>query len=237
MNGHFGIIFDVDGVIADSEAVNVRATSQAFADILGIRRVAAEDFQKGLGRGAAEYVRAGAASHRMKLSPDQVQSLVMARQENFLEILREETLPAYPGVLKLIFSALASQEFSLAIATSSTRGKSLSVLASAQIPVEEMVYVCGDDVARKKPDPEVFQIACRRLSLAPKFCVVIEDSPYGIEAASRAGCVSMAVTNTCTRRELRRADQTVDSLCEVSLATLRTLLNTQSSQGGGLDRT
>lgn len=224
MNRPLGIIFDVDGVIADSEAVNVRATSQAFADILGINEIHSEDFRDGIGRGAEAYVKAGAASHDCALSPEQVRELVAARQDNFLRILEEETLPAFPGVLELIHGALDGKKFALAIATSSTREKSQAVLKSAQIPLDEVVYVCGDDVSRKKPDPELFQIACQRLSIDPERCVVIEDAPNGIEAARAAGCRVIAVTNTCGRTDLRNADVIVDSLAEVSLDTVRELL-------------
>ena len=85
-------IFDVDGVIADSEAVNVRATAKAFLDIVGIDGVRPKDFVEGIGRGAEEYVKAGARSHGRALSHDEVQRLVNARQENFLSVLREEPL-------------------------------------------------------------------------------------------------------------------------------------------------
>jgi len=225
MNRQWGIIFDVDGVIADSEAVNVRATSKAFADILGISEIRSEDFQDGIGRGAEAYVKAGAASHNCALSPEQVRELVAARQDNFLHILGEEALPAFPGVLELINGALDGNEFALAIATSSTREKSQAVLTSARIPLDKMVYVCGDDVSRKKPDPELFQIACQRLSIDPERCVVIEDAPNGIEAARAAGCRAIAVTNTCGRIDLRNADVIVDTLAEVALDTVRQLVN------------
>ncbi|MBN1766253.1 MAG: hypothetical protein JW860_13415, partial [Sedimentisphaerales bacterium] len=82
----YGLIFDVDGVIADSEAVNVRATARAFGEILGINGVKAEDFEAGIGRGAEAYVRAGARSHGRELTAEQITALVAARQENFLAI-------------------------------------------------------------------------------------------------------------------------------------------------------
>jgi HAD superfamily hydrolase (TIGR01509 family) len=220
----YGLIFDVDGVIADSEAVNVRATAKAFEDILGITGVTPEDFEAGIGRGAEEYVKAGARSHGREISPDEVKALVAARQGNFLAVLRDEELPAFPGVKELIDEAMASEPFEVAIATSSTREKSRSVLDSAKIPYGEMVYVCGDDISRKKPDPEVFQVACDRLKIPPALCVVIEDAPNGVEAAHAAGCKCIAVTNTCSSEALGEADMIVDSLCQVSLCTVLPLL-------------
>lgn len=219
-----GIIFDVDGVIADSEAVNVRATAMAFREIVGIDQVQTDDFREGIGRGAEEYVKAGARAHNRELSADEVTALVQARQDNFLAILRNEELPAFPGVLELITWAMEDEAFKLAIATSSTREKSMAVLQSARVPYTEMVYICGDDVTRKKPDPELFQIACRRLALPPGSCVVIEDAPNGVAAAKAAGCRVIAVTNTCGRSELTEADVVVDSLAELSLDTVTELL-------------
>jgi len=226
MSRQFGLVFDVDGIIADSEAVNVRATAKAFSDIIGISGVQPGDFQEGIGRGAEEYVKAGARSHGRELSAEEVRALVAARQENFLAILEDERLPVFPGVLELIGSAMASDHVDVAIATSSTRQKSQAVLGSAQIPYKEMVYVCGDDISRKKPDPEVFQVACRRLGLPPGQCLVVEDAPSGVRAAHAAGCKCIAVTNTCAREKLEseKPELTVASLSEVSLDTVFGLL-------------
>ncbi|MGB2807101.1 MAG: hypothetical protein WBC22_05150, partial [Sedimentisphaerales bacterium] len=59
----YGLIFDVDGVIADTEAVNARASIKVFEDLFGIKGVKRQDFEAGLGRGAAEYVKAAAGIH------------------------------------------------------------------------------------------------------------------------------------------------------------------------------
>lgn len=225
MKSKYGLIFDVDGVVADSETVNVQATGQAFAEILGIPSVRVEDFDAGIGRGAHDYVRAGAATHGRELTQEQVNAVVEARQENFLGILQREPLPAFPGVLELMEAALASPIFGLAIATSGTRQKSMAVLTSAGVPYDELEYICGDDVTHKKPAPELFSVACRRLQLPAQVCVVIEDAPNGIAAAHAAGCRCIAVPNTCTADKLAAADRIVDSLTEVNLEMLESLLS------------
>nr|MBC8372304.1 HAD-IA family hydrolase [Planctomycetota bacterium] len=96
---------------------------------------------------------------------------------------------------------------------------------SAEFPYRQVVYVCGDDIKRKKPDPEVFQMACERLSLRPEQCVVVEDAPDGVQAARAAGCKCIAVTNTFPPEilQLKQPDLIVDSLSEVSLDTLFSL--------------
>lgn len=224
MRQTYGLIFDVDGVIADSESVNVRATLQAFAEVLGISGMRVEDFEAGIGRGAVAYVRAGAAAHGRTLASEEVDRLVRRRQETFLSLVAQERLPAYPGVRELMASALADAEWRLAIATSSTRDKSQAVLEAADVPWAEMVRLCGDDVTHAKPNPELFSLACGRLQLTPRSCVVIEDAPAGVEAAQAAGCACIAVTNTHAPDRLKRADLTVESLAEVTLDTLRGVL-------------
>lgn len=166
MTAQYGLIFDVDGVIADSEAVNAEATIRVFEELLGIH-----------------------------------------------------------GVISLIEQALENDEFTVGIATSSTREKSGAILESAQIPIEQMVYVTGSDVTHKKPHPELFLTACRKLGQPPSACLVIEDAPNGVEAAHAAGCKCIAVTNSVDADKLTDADLVADSLEEVTLQMVEGLLH------------
>lgn len=225
MDGRYGLIFDVDGVIADTEGVNFRATRKVFAELFDVPDVKREDFEAGIGRGAEAYVLAAARVHGLELSDEQVQQAVQARQDNFLEILEREPLPPFPGVLELIEAGLNDVGFLLAIATSGSREKSRAVLQSAGIPYQRMAYITGDDVSWKKPDPEIFLTAANRLELAPDHCLVIEDAPDGVKAAKAAGTVCLAVTNTTTAHHLDGADLIVDSLANVHLVDIRRLID------------
>ena len=218
-----GLIFDVDGVIADTERVNAEASIQVFSDLFGLDVVRA-DFEAGLGRGAAEYVRAAARVHGVELSNAQVEAATIARQNTFLALLEAEPLPAFPGVLELMSAALERDDFRVGIATSSTREKSEAVLKSAQVPYLQMAYVTGSDVKNRKPDPELFLTAAARLNLDPARCVVIEDAPDGVAAAKAAGCRCVAVTNSTSAEKLAEADRVVSSLSEVSVQTVMDLL-------------
>jgi HAD superfamily hydrolase (TIGR01509 family) len=220
----YGLIFDVDGVIADTERVNAEASIQVFADLFGVEGVVRTDFEAGLGRGAAEYIRAAARMHGLDLSDEEVIAATEARQQLFLERLEADPLPPFPGVLKLMQTALAQKDFRVAIATSSTREKSEAVLKSAQIPYKQMVYVTGSDVKNRKPHPELFLMASNRLGLPPASCVVIEDAPNGVAAAHAAGCRCVAVTNSTSKEKLAAADRIVSSLDEMDLQTVVNLL-------------
>ena len=220
----YGLIFDVDGVIADTEEVNARASIQMFEDLFGLRGVRREDFEAGLGRGAEAYVRAAADIHGLALSEEQAARAVRVRQANFLKILAKEPLPAFPGVRELIEAGLARDAVRLAIATSSTREKSRAVLRAARIPIERMAYVTGEDASRKKPHPELFLTAVARLGLEPRQCAVIEDAPNGVEAAHAAGCVCLAVTNSVAAAKLAAAERVVASLVGVGIDDLLDLI-------------
>lgn len=225
MNKLYGLIFDVDGVIADTEAVNARASIKVFADLFGVEGVVREDFEAGLGRGAEEYVKAAARVHGLELTDEQVEQATQLRQDYFLNILSEEPLPPFPGVLELMDEAMQREDFRVAIATSGTLEKSRAVLNAVGVPYRKMVYINGNDVKHKKPDPELFLIAAQRMGIEPAHCVVIEDAPNGVQAAKAAGAKCIAVTNSTNAENLCEADLICDSLEQINLNIIRKLVD------------
>ena len=225
INKRYGLIFDVDGVIADTEAVNARVSIKVFADLFGVEGVVREDFETGLGRGAEEYVKAGARAHGLELTDEQVEQATQLRQEYFLNILTEEPLPSFPGVLEIMDEAMQREDFRVAIATSGTLEKSRAVLNAVGVPYRKMVYINGNDVKHKKPDPELFLTAAQRMGIQPAHCVVIEDAPNGVQAAKAAGAKGIAVTNSTTAAKLTEADLICDSLEQINLDMIQELID------------
>ncbi len=225
MDKLYGLIFDVDGVIADTEAVNAGVSIKVFADLFGVEDVTREDFEAGLGRGAQEYVKAAARVHGMELTDEQVEEATQLRQEYFLDVLSKEPLPPFPGVLELMEEAMQREDFRVAIATSGTLEKSRAVLNAAKVPYQQMVYISGNDVKNKKPDPELFLLATADIGIAPANCVVIEDAPNGIQAAKAAGARCIAVTNSADASRLQQADLICDSLEQIDLETIVALID------------
>jgi len=228
MSKLYGLIFDVDGVIVDTEAVNARVSIKVFADLFGVEGVVREDFEAGLGRGAQEYVKAAARAHGMELTDEQVEEATQLRQEYFLDILTEKPLPPLPGVLELMEKAIAAEDFRVAIATSGTLEKSRAVLNAVKVPYQQLVYVNGNDVKNKKPDPELFLLAAAGIDIDPSNCVVIEDAPNGIQAAKAAGARCIAVTNSADAAKLQQADLICDSIEQIDLETIVTLIDKNS---------
>ncbi len=225
MNKRYGLIFDVDGVIADTEAVNARASIKVFADLFSVEGVVREDFEAGLGRGAEEFVKAAARVHGLELTDKQVEQATQLRQDYFLKILSEEPLPPFPGVLELMDEAMQREDFRVAIATSGTLEKSRAVLNAVGVPYQKMVYINGNDVKNKKPDPELFLIAAQQMGIELAHCVVIEDAPNGVQAAKTASTKCIAVTNSTSAAKLYEADLVCDSLEQINLKTIRMLID------------
>ena len=220
----YGLIFDMDGVIADTEGLNARASIRAFAELFNLPGVKREDFEAGIGRGAEAYTRAAAEANGLAMSDDDVRRAVDARQEFLLAMLASDPLPAFPGVLALMKAALFSPDWAIAIATGSTREIADAVIKSAQVPYAQMVVITGSEPHARKPAPDMFLAAADRLGVEPSRCVVIEDAPSGVRAAKAAGAKCLAVTNSFDASRLGEADLIVDSLAGVSLATLTGLL-------------
>lgn len=225
MKQGYGLIFDVDGLIADTEPLNARVTIRVLAEMFGLQGVRPEDFAAGYGKGAEAFVKAGARVHGLELTDEQAHAGAELRERYLTEAVRADGLPAFPGVLDLIHAALAQDGFRLAIATSATRDLSEAILDAVKVPHQKMVYVSGSEVTRKKPDPQIFLIAIRRLGIEAARCIVFEDAPSGVQAARAAGAKCVAVTNTVPARELAGADRICDSLEEIDLAALRALVD------------
>jgi len=223
-----GLIFDVDGVIADTEPVNARVTIRVLDDMFGLKGVRPEDFDAGIGKGAEKYVKAGADAHGLALSDEQIKAAADLREQYLIETIQAEPLPAFAGVLELINAALQRPEFRLAIATSASLELSRAILESAKIPYQRMVYVNGSEIRRKKPDPELFLTAASRMGIEPAHCVVIEDAPSGVQAAKTAGSRCIAVTNSVNASELQQADMICDSLEQIDTVTIIALIEKNS---------
>jgi len=225
MNKLYGLIFDVDGVIADTEPVNARVTIRVLKDMFGIKDVKPDDFDAGIGKGAEKYVQAGADAHGLTLTDKQVKDAAKLREKYLIQAIRAEPLPTFPGVLELINDALKRRYFRLAIATSASLDLSRAILESAKVPYHKMIYVTGSEITRKKPDPELFLVAASRMGINPAHCVVIEDAPSGVQAAKAAGSKCIAVTNSASADNLSKANLICDSLEKIDLKTIQKLID------------
>ncbi|HOE66370.1 MAG TPA: HAD-IA family hydrolase [Candidatus Hydrogenedentes bacterium] len=216
-----GLLFDMDGVLADTEAIIAEATIQMYRDLYGVT-LEPKDFLPFVGTGAVRYTQGPADAAGFAIDLDKA---LEVRYDNFVALLNSGRNITFPGVLDLIDAAYASPDWDLAIATSSPGPKAMETLAAAKIPVEKFTkIISGDMVTHKKPHPEIYLRAATELGIEPACCAVIEDAIEGVKAAKAAGMPCLAVTNTFPREQLFEADLVVNSLADVDLQMLCGLL-------------
>lgn len=195
-----GVIFDMDGVLVDSEEFICRAAIAMFEE-QGLE-VRPEDFRPFVGTGENRYLGGVAEKHRLTLN------LPAAKErtyELYDELVRGRLQPL-PGARE--FTVLCRERgLKLALATSADRVKMLINLREIGLPAETFdATVNGLEVEKRKPAPDIFQLAASRLGLAPSECLVVEDAVSGVAAAKAAGAKCLALLTTFPREKLAGAD-------------------------------
>ena len=184
-----GILFDMDGVLLDTEEAMLQATIRGFADY-GVT-VQPEDFTPFFGTGSKGYFGGVGEKYGISYSPE----LSDYMYDKFLEVIDNEAI-RYPGVVREL-ARLHGEGYKLAIASSAAKKKVLANIRTAGINPAHIDYlVTEDDITRNKPDPEIFLKAAEGLGLSPSQCIVVEDSVSGIKAGVAAGMRCVGVRGT-----------------------------------------
>jgi HAD superfamily hydrolase (TIGR01509 family) len=212
-------VFDVDGTIAETERDGHRlAFNRAFERFGLPDRWDVESYGRLLAvPGGKERLRHHLGGRGM--APDQVEHLVpklhAAKNEVFLDLVREGSIPLRQGIARLL-DELAAEGVRTAIATTGSRDwvvELLSVLLGAGRLARFDVIVTRQDCTRLKPDPELYLLALERLGCPPAAVVAVEDSSLGLAAAKAAGLTCVVVRNGYTRgQDFSGADLVVDDL-------------------------
>ena len=181
------VVFDLDGVLIESESVWDAARREVVAETGGHWRDGATRAM--LGMSAPEWSRYVRDELDVPLSPEQINARVVA---HVLERYRQ-ALPLLPGAVAAVRGLAA--RWPLGLATSSNRPVIDAVLESAGLTDRFAVTVSGDEVARGKPSPDVYLEATRRLGVKPADAAAVEDSTNGLRSAAAAGMVVIAIPN------------------------------------------
>jgi len=209
MKSPSALIFDMDGVLVDSEPVHKRAKEEAFRQFGIVLPEAVYDSYKGRPDATMLPEVLGARG----FSPETVAEISRLKHQIF-ESIKHELRPV-DGAADFIRWAAARHR--IALATSATTRNRELVLAVLNAGDVFETIVDGSRHTRPKPDPEVFQVAMRELGVGPGDCWVIEDSVNGLLAAKAAGCYAVAITTTFDRATVSAAgaDAAVDSFGEL----------------------
>lgn len=204
-----GVLFDMDGVLVDSEPFICKAAIMMFEE-LGVK-VMPEDFHPFVGMGENRYIGGVAEKHGVNIDIEKVK----ARTYEIYEIIVRGNISALPGAHEFI-SECRKRGFRLALATSADRVKMEVNLREIGLPSATFNFiVTGLDVSNKKPFPDIYVKAAEGIDLEPEECLVIEDAISGIKAGKAAGCRCLAVTSSFDAKALAEADWICGSLNDV----------------------
>lgn len=180
-NGISGFVFDMDGVLLDSESVYEKAW-RVVADEMGLFDI--DSFHKkclGVSKDAVldmfseKYGNVGDGEFFWKRTSDWS-----------MDFMNKNGVPEKCGA-KIVLDFLKSKKIPVALATSSEKSFAEKLLIKAGLLDFFDAIVFGDEVSNAKPDPEIYNASCRKLGLEAKKCVAVEDSPNGIKSANAAG--------------------------------------------------
>jgi HAD superfamily hydrolase (TIGR01509 family) len=212
----YGVIFDLDGVLIDSEGLYYRAYSEVLKPYgVTVSREEYEDHWIAQGNGP-EYI---VAKHSLPIAPDEMRQL---RSPIYLRLLETEVtlMPYVKEALTRLYPHCA-----LTVATNSNREHLDAILRKFGLDGFFPLTVARQDYQQAKPHPDAFLTAAQQLGLAPTQCVVIEDTYKGILAATSAGMACIAVPNDYTRRnDFSRASLILPNLNELTMEVIGSLL-------------
>ncbi len=206
------IIFDFDGVIADSEDIWDKGQTE-FLRRKGFEYNRATTKHLMTGKSLVDGVRVMQSIYGLSGNP---KALALERKEIVKELYRTQLRPVHGF---LVFYERIKKDYKTCIATSSD--KELFKIADARFGFSGLfsqnIFFVEDVGGISKPAPDIFLYAARIMGSPPASCLVIEDAPSGIEAAKRAGMKCIALTTTYPRNMLASADVIVDSYEEIDL--------------------
>jgi len=218
-----GVVFDLDGVLADTEPLHIEYWK------LTMKQHGAH-LPEGWFEGLMGYPDAATAQRLASEFGIELDwgSLLDEKRDAVSAAARTVNL-AYAGIAEGLEGL---GEIPKAVATSSCGQVAEAILAGSGLLEYFSTIVSSDDVDRTKPDPESYLTACRSIELLPEECAAIEDSPAGIEAASRAGLYVIAVCTSYPRENLSAADIIFETPGEAITYLADLFRRVGSSQGG-----
>ena len=219
------VIFDFNGIIVNDEPIHFRLFRKVLAEE-GINLTEEAYYARYLGFDDRGAFVAAFDENRRSLASDHLAELI-ARKAHYYENEICDHVEFFPGVANLIRSLAPS--LPLAIASGALRHEIELILRTENLLDFFHAIVSAEDVARGKPEPEIFLKALAVLNkhseekLEPYNCLVIEDSKEGLRGARRAGMKCLAVTNSHPAEVLTDAHAVVESLESVDLKFLQKL--------------
>lgn len=206
------VIFDMDGVIVDSEPIHYRLNKELFEKLQ--LNITEEEYRNFVGVTDWDMWSVIKERHRR---PETVEELLAIHREHSRSEMQKLELEPIPGVLKLL-NRLKAANLKMAIASSAPVDWIQVVVSKCQIESYFDVLVSGEHVVHGKPAPDIFLLAAEKLQVPPSECLVIEDAERGVRAAKAAGmqCIGYQNPNSYGQ-DLSLADRIIYHMDELTL--------------------
>jgi HAD superfamily hydrolase (TIGR01509 family) len=187
------IIFDMDGLMVDSEPL----ARQAWAEVLAAHNHTLTDdvYRRMVGHRTMESAQILLAAYDL---PGYTAESLTARKTAVFAALRAQGVPAMAGLQELV-TAVGLRQLPWAVATSSVRQHAEVILEQLGLSAICRAIAAGDEVAHGKPAPDLYLLAAQRLGVEPACCLALEDSQPGCRAAVAAGMKTIAIPNADTQ--------------------------------------
>jgi beta-phosphoglucomutase len=212
------VVFDFDGVLADSEPLHLRALQRVLAP-LGMEVNRDEYYSRYLGYDDVGAFRAIAADRGLTVEEPQIRELIAAKSVIYQSLLTADVL--YTGAVSCV--ERLSAEYPLGIASGALRHEIVAILGAGSLEQHFRFIVASGEAPAGKPAPDPYLRAAQLHGMTPSACVAIEDSRWGIESALTAGMKCVGITHTYPASELSAADAIVQHLDELTAQLFRAL--------------
>ncbi|MDB5262269.1 MAG: haloacid dehalogenase superfamily protein [Adhaeribacter sp.] len=219
MNEKFAVIFDMDGVIIDSNPYHKEAWLQ-FAEKHNIELKEEEVGEKIFGKTNTTALR---DVFGKEFSPEENMKLGEEKEAIYRE-LHEKDLVPIPGVRQYL-ERLKQNGIPMAVATNAPVSNVDFIMERTGLRHYFEVVIDSSSVKNGKPDPEIYLKSAEKLGMPPARCIVMEDSVPGAEAGLRAGMKVIAITTTHSKEELSQTHLVIEAYEELSLEKLVSLFH------------
>ena len=207
--GKKAVIFDMDGVIFDTERVYLEIWQSVF-EKYGYK-MTKELYITVMGTGRKNVIKTFLENFGDDLP---IEKMYEEKDNQLFYIIENQGIPLKKGV-KELFSMLKEKNYKIALATSAKRDRVEKQIKDKWLKESFDAIVCGDDVEKGKPSPDIFLKAAKEIDVEAKDCFVVEDSPAGIKAAFSGGMKGIHV------EDLKVADEDILKYCQKSFIDLQ----------------
>lgn len=208
-----GIIFDMDGLMLDTESIALESWERAGKDFGYV--ISRELMMKAVGRTLVDTRKLLVKNLGDDFPFEEVRKVRIDYTKEFMSL---NGVPMKEGLIEFL-EYCRTMEIPTAVATSTNRSDAIELLEKVDIVGYFNTIVCGDEIEKGKPEPDIFLMASKKLGVNPERCIVLEDSENGILAATRANMIPIWIPDIIAESDIARenARYICDSLNEVNI--------------------